>query len=149
MGPLTYVVYLVVRGASKIRKIFYDFTDDPMKPAPRIPRLVLGFDSVANMMPGQTSDICSRPLADFYCERLVIPFDIVRYFQVDCVQIGTRNQFINSYSLPAALFSSEAADPNLVMDMARTGQTIKIRVTNIGEFSYRFRAAMVGTAKED
>ena len=107
-------------------------------------KLVLGFDSVANVAALGTVAVNSNPQQVFAPERIAVPATIAPNFIINSLVIGTAIQFLNATSVHAEVFGTTAVAAMLKMDTAQINSVISFNVTNISAGALRFFVALLG-----
>ena len=108
----------------------------------------LGF-YLADILPGETREVVSRPQIVLRGERLAIPFDIARYFDVCDIKVGGRTQLPgNDTPLPAEIFGEHARGIPVQMETAVVAQDITLVVKNLSKRKRTFMGTVIGTAAQ-
>lgn len=119
------------------------------RPATRRREYPLGFESADVIALGGSALVRATPQISFRAERLVIPSDIALFFSIDDIIIGKNSQLVSDGPIPASTFSEVAVGVRLNLDTANIGNTITMRVRNVGSAdALFFRASMIGTGVE-
>lgn len=108
----------------------------------------LGFDSVATVAAGATSQITSRPQVLFRPERLVLSQAAAPAFLVNDLIVGKNSQFAAAGTLPGDAFGPTAFGVRLRCDTAQISNDVVLDVTNISAGALRFNAAIFGDVVE-
>jgi len=92
------------------------------------------------------ADIVVLPQAAFRAERLVVPTAIASLFLIEDITIGGASQLVTNIGIPASVFSPDAIDTAVRLDLAPVGTAIRFRVRYIGTDprGARFFASMLG-----
>jgi len=107
-------------------------------------KLVLGFDSVANVAAAGTAALNSNPQQVFSPDRISVPATIAPNFVLNSLTIGTAIQFLNATAVHAEVFGTTATAVNMKMDTAQINSVISLNVTNLSGAALRFFAALLG-----
>lgn len=119
------------------------------RPATRRREYPLGFESAAAIPLNGTALVRATPQISFRGERLVVPSDISLFFSIDDIIVGKNSQLVSDGPIPASTFSEVAVGVRLNLDTANIGNTITMRVRNVGSADeIFFRAAIIGTGVE-
>ena len=108
----------------------------------------LGFDSVATVAAGATSQITSRPQVLFRPERLVLSQAAAPAFLINDLIVGKNSQFAAAGTLPGDAFGPTAFGVRLRCDTAQISNDVVLDVTNISAGALRFNAAIFGDVVE-
>lgn len=109
-------------------------------------KLVLGFDSVANVAALGTAALNSNPQQVFSPDRISVPATIAPNFVLNSLTIGTAIQFLNATAVHAEIFGTTATAVTMKMDTAQINSVISLNVTNLSGAALRFFAALLGPA---
>jgi len=119
------------------------------RPATRRREYPLGFESAAEVALNGTALVRATPQISFRGERLVVPSDISLFFSIDDIIVGKNSQLVSDGPIPASTFSEVAVGVRLNLDTANIGNTITMRVRNVGSADpIFFRASIIGTGVE-
>jgi hypothetical protein len=119
------------------------------RPATRRREYPLGFESAAEVALNGTALVRATPQISFRGERLVVPSDISLFFSIDDIIVGKNSQLVSDGPIPASTFSEVAVGVRLNLDTANIGNTITMRVRNVGSSDpIFFRASIIGTGVE-
>ena len=106
-------------------------------------RFPLGF-APTPIAAGATQNIPASPQNMFRPVRLVIPSDKAFDLNVTDVVVGTSQQFAQSASVPASVFSEVAINTKVTFDTAQIGNQISIGINNTSGGSITFGGAIIG-----
>lgn len=111
-------------------------------------QLALPIDSVTNVAASATAIITTRPQTLFRAERFVTN-DPNGNFLINDIRVGKNSMFLNSGSIPAAVFAANAFGVRLKMDTAQVAMDISVSVTNTdGGAGHRFNGVIIGASVE-
>lgn len=111
----------------------------------RVRRLILPIPKT-NVLAGQSVNISIQPQDLFKTTRMLIPSDIAFDFEILDLKIGQRPQFVQSGSIPAAVFSEVSVGSSLDLDSADIGNIVSIEVRNKSAVALDFSGTLLGTA---
>lgn len=111
-------------------------------------KLVLGFDSVANVGAGATAAVNSNPQQVFSPDRIAVPATLAPNFVLNSLTIGTAIQFLNATAVHAEVFGTTATAVTMKMDTAQINSVISLNVTNLSAAALRFFAALLGPSAQ-
>ena len=124
------------------RRFFEPADQRPLRDPREYP---LGF-YLADVLPGATVEVISRPQIVLQGERLFIPFDVARYFDICDIKVGVDGQLAANTALPAEIFAEHARGMAIDMDTATVAQDITILVRNRSRRKRTFMATIIGSA---
>jgi hypothetical protein len=104
---------------------------------------VVGFGST--VVPAHVPCTVSVPAqVAFRPERLVIPQDVARHFQVTDFQVNGRRQLSSVGAVPAGMFSDQSPAVFLEADVARPGELVSVTVVNRSDDDQVFQCGLCG-----
>jgi hypothetical protein len=110
--------------------------------------LVIGWDSGADVLAGDTFQITTRPQLPFRGERVAVPSDLAGYFAITDIKVGNKSQFVAQGRIHSRTLSEQAVGVRMLLDTGNTSQDLIVLVENISGTDALFMASVFGTAAD-
>lgn len=112
---------------------------------------VVPLDSFSCVAAGATVNICFQPQIPIRLVRLYVDSDVAKFFNIDSLMIGTNEVLMSGCgSIPAETFSLKSHPLIFKKDKwCQVGETISMRVVNMGCSAFRLRAGILGVEAGD
>ena len=94
---------------------------------------------------GATATIDIQPQDLFRAQRMLIPSDIAFDFEIQDIKVGQKPQFVQSGSIPAAVFSEVSVGSAVSFDSADIGNILNIVIKNNSLGPLDFAGTFLGT----
>ena len=111
----------------------------------RVRRLILPIPKTT-IAAGASANISIQPQDLFRTTRMLIPSSIAFDFEILDFKIGQRPQFVQSGSIPAAVFSEVSVGSSIDCDSADVGNIVSLEVRNTSAGTLSFAGTLLGTA---